>query len=73
MTYIQGNPQHVGAGAGLGNNQQLWNQIKQMSINDPAMLMALQELENRMLTNMTPIQNMAGVSPGFNSQGLVIW
>ena len=69
-TYAQGNPQIAGAGAGMGD-QQLFQQIKQMSASNPMMLMALQELENRMLTNMTPVQNMAGVSPGYNCQGLI--
>ena len=40
-----------------------------MSVGNPMMFMALQEYEKRMLTNMTPVQNMAGVSPGFNGQG----
>ena len=71
MTYIQGNPQHAGAGAGMGDCQQLFQQIKQMSASNPMMLMALQEWENRMLTNMTPVQNMTGVSPGYNCQGLM--
>ena len=69
MTYIQGNPQYAGAGAGMGD-QQLFQQIKQMSVSNPMMFIALQEFEKRMLTNMTPIQNMAGVSPGYNCQGL---
>ena len=70
MTYVQGNPQVAGVDAGMGNNQQLLNQLKQMSINNPVMLMALQELESRMDTNMTPAQGMAGVSPGYTCQGL---
>ena len=65
--YAQVNPQMAGAGAGMGD-QQLFQQFKQMSVSNP-MLMTLQEFEKRMLTNMTPVQNMAGVSPGFNSQG----
>ena len=65
--YAQVNPQMAGAGAGMGD--QLFQQIKQMSVGNPMMFMALQEYEKRMLTNMTPIQNMAGVSPGFNGQG----
>ena len=69
MTYIQGNPQYAGAGAGMGD-QQLFQQIKQMSVSNPMMFIALQEFEKWMLTNMTPIQNMAGVSPGYNCQGL---
>ena len=69
-TYAQGNPQIAGAGAGMGD-QQLFQQIKQMSVNNPMLLIALQELEKRMLTNMTPVQNMTGVSPGYNCQGLM--
>ena len=55
MTHVKGIPQHAGAGAGIGNNQQLLNQLKQMSVNNPGMIITLQELENRMLTNMAPI------------------
>ena len=68
--YAQGNPQIAGAVAGMGD-QQLFQQIKQMSASNPMMLMALQEFENRMLTNMTPLQGLAGVSPGYNCQGLI--
>ena len=71
MTYVQGNHQYAGAGAGMGECQQLLYQMKQMSVNNPIVLIALQELEKRMLTNMTPIQNMTGVSPGYNCQGLM--
>ena len=71
MTYIQGNHQYAGAGAAMGDCQQLLYQMKQMSVNNPMVLIALQELEKRMLTNMTPIQNMTGGSPGYNCQGLM--
>ena len=70
MTYIQDNHQYAGAGAGMGDCQQLMYQMKQMSVNNPMVLIALQELEKRMLTSMTPVQNMTGVSPGYNCQGL---
>ena len=69
MTYVQANPQHAGAGVGMGDNQQLLNQMKQMSISNPPLLMALQELESRMNTNI-PVTNMTGVSPGYNCQRL---
>ena len=71
MTYIQGNHQYAGAGAAMGDCQQLLYQMKQMSVNNPMVLIALQELEKRMLTNMTPIQSMTGGSPGYNCQGLM--